>query len=159
MIRLALILGILLAVPAYADIRVERAGRGTSETVPTQRLDDHTAIGVNTLARLVGGTKYWRPDLRKLEVRSVDHTLGITVDAPYVVVDDVAIRLPAPARLVAGEVQVPIEIFPLALSGRFLPRAAWDESAQRLVLFDQEDRKSTRLNSSHSELSRMPSSA
>jgi N-acetylmuramoyl-L-alanine amidase len=137
--RLAALL-LLLAVPAFAQTRanVERVGRGTSETVPVQRLDDHVAIGANTLARLVGGTKYWRPDLRKLEIRSVDHTLGLTVDAPYVIVDDVAIRLPAPARMVDGEVRVPIEIFPLALSGRFLPRAAWDPVSTRLVLFDQE---------------------
>ena len=93
-----LLLAVLLAAPAFGDVKVERVGRGTSETVATQRLDDHTAMGVNTLARLVGGTKYWRPDLRKLEIRSVDHTLGITVDAPFVVVDDVAVRLPAPAR-------------------------------------------------------------
>ena len=135
--RLAFAL-LLVASAAHADIKVERVGRGTTETVATRKLDEHTAVGVNTLARLVGGTKYWRPDLRKLEIRSVDHTLGITVDAPFVVVDDVAVRLPAPARLVDGEVQVPIEIFPLALSGRFLPRAAWDEKGQRLVLFDQE---------------------
>ena len=139
MIRFALLLFLLLGAGiAGADVRVERVGRGTAETVTSMEIDGHTAIGVNTLARLVGGTKYWRPDLRKLEVRSLDHTLGITVDAPYVVVDDVAIRLPASARLVGGEVQVPIEIFPLALSGRFLPRAAWDEGARRLVLFDQE---------------------
>ena len=135
--RLALAF-LLVCSAARADIQVERVGRGTSENVATQQLDGHVAIGVNALARLVGGTKYWRPDLRKLEIRSVDHTLGITVDAPYVIVDDVAVRLPAPARLEGGEVQVPVEIFPLALSGRFLPRAAWDEKSQRLVLFDQE---------------------
>ena len=33
---------------------------------------------------------------------------------------------------------MPIEIFPLALSGRFLPRAAYDPAANRLVLFDQD---------------------
>jgi N-acetylmuramoyl-L-alanine amidase len=135
---LAMFLGSLASASAHADVKVERVGRGTSETVATIELDGHTSMGVNALARLVGGTKYWRPDLRKLEVRSVNHTLGLTVDAPYVIVDDVAIRLPAPARLVNGEVRVPIEIFPLALSGRFLPRAAWDEPTSRLVLFDQE---------------------
>lgn len=138
--RLKIVLALLAvtAAGAHADLRVERVGRGTSETVGTLELDGHTAVGVNTLARLVGATKYWRPDLRKLEIRSVSHTLGLTVDAPYVIVDDVAIRLPTPVRLVNGEVHVPVEIFPLALSGRFLPRAAWDQRSRRLVLFDQE---------------------
>lgn len=101
-------------------------------------LDGRPTVGANTLARLVGGTKYWRPDLRKLEVRTIRHSLRLTVDDPYVLVDETAIRLPSPVRLVRGEVRVPIDIFPLALSGRFLPRAAWDERTRRLVLFDQE---------------------
>ena len=117
---------------------VERVGRGTKESIATTLLDGRPSVGANTLARLVGGTKYWRPDLRKLEVRTVRHSLRLTVDAPYVLVDEEAIRLPVPVRLVRGEVRVPIDIFPLALSGRFLPRAAYDERSGRLVLFDQE---------------------
>ena len=128
----------LVAAPAAAAIKVERVGRGTTETVATTVLDGRPAIGANALARLVGGTKYWRPDLRKLEVRTVRHSLRLTVDAPYVIVDEVAIRLPSPVRLVDGEVRVPVDVFPLALSGRFIPRAAYDAKAGRLVLFDQE---------------------
>lgn len=123
---------------ARATISVERVGRGTRETIGSTLLDGRPSVGANTLARLVGGTKYWRPDLRKLEIRTVRHSLRLTVDDPYVLVDDVALRLPAPVRLVRGEVRVPIDIFPLALSGRFLPRAAYDERSGRLVLFDQE---------------------
>lgn len=127
-----------LAAPAGAAIKVERVGRGTTETVETTVLDGRPAIGANALARLVGGTKYWRPDLRKLEVRTVRHSLRLTVDAPYVIVDEVAIRLPSPVRLIDGEVRVPLEVFPLALSGRFIPRATYDAKAGRLILFDQE---------------------
>jgi len=128
-----------VAAPSFATpIKVERVGRGTTETVDVRVLDGRPSIGANDLARLAGGTKYWRPDLRKLEVRTVRHSLRLTVDAPYVVVDEVAIRLPAPVRLVDGEVRVPIDVFPLALSGRFLPRADWDPKGVRLVLFDEE---------------------
>ena len=127
-----------LAAPASAQVKVERVGRGTSETVATILLDGRPYMGVNEVARLVSGTKYWRSDLRKLEIRNVRHSLRVTVDTPYAIVDDVTIRLPAPVRLIGGEVQVPLEIFPLALSGRFLPRAAYDARAERLVLFDQE---------------------
>src|SRR5260221_1773303 len=125
-------------MPTASAVRVERLSRGTRETVSTLDLEGHAALGVNALARLVGATKYWRPDLDKLEVRSVKHTLDLTVDAPYVVVDGVALRMPGPARMVNGEVYVPIEIFPLALSGRFLPRADWDAASRTLTLFDQE---------------------
>jgi N-acetylmuramoyl-L-alanine amidase len=123
---------------AAAPITVERVGRGTRETVESSDLDGAPTVGANALARLVGGTKYWRPDLRKLEIRTIRHSLRLTVDDPYVLVDETAIRLPAPVRLVRGEVRVPVDIFPLALSGRFLPRAAWDPRSRRLVLFDQE---------------------
>jgi N-acetylmuramoyl-L-alanine amidase len=136
-----LVLGLAAAAaePALAaPVTVERVGRGTRETIQTTELDGRPSVGANTLARLVGGTKYWRPDLRKLEVRTVRHSLRLTVDDPYVLVDEVALRLPSPVRLVRGEVRVPIDIFPLALSGRFLPRAAYDERTSRLVLFDQE---------------------
>ena len=137
-----LVLALATAAPAPARAAntstVERVGRGTRETVGTTTLDGRPSVGANTLARLVGGTKYWRPDLRKLEVRTVRHSLRLTVDDPYVLVDETAIRLPVPVRLVRGEVRVPIDIFPLALSGRFLPRAAFDERTSRLVLFDQE---------------------
>ncbi len=128
---------LLVAVAARADVRVERIGRGTTETVRTVRLDGRVYVGANDLARLADATKYWVPNLKKLEIRNVSPTLRITVDAAYVVVDDVAIRLPAPAKLVEGEVHVPIEIFPLALSGRFVPRAAWDARGERLALFSR----------------------
>jgi N-acetylmuramoyl-L-alanine amidase len=136
----ALVFALTLAAPpaARADVRVERIGRGTTESVRTILLDGRVYIGVNDLARLVDATKYWVPNLQKLEIRTVSHQLRITVDAAYVIVDDVAIRLPGTARLVGGEVHVPIEIFPLALSGRFVPRAAWDPRGQRLALFSRE---------------------
>ena len=84
MIRTALgIVLLAIAGNATAAVQVERVGRGTTENVATVQLEGRTYVGVNALARLVGGTKYWRPDLRKLEVRSVKHTLSLTVDAPY----------------------------------------------------------------------------
>jgi N-acetylmuramoyl-L-alanine amidase len=134
----AALVALLAAGPARADVTVERVGRGTRETIATRTLDGRPAMGANALARLVGGTKYWRPDLRKLEIRTIRHSLRLTVDAPYVLVDETAIRLPSPVRLVGGEIHVPVDVFPLALSGRFLPRAAYDERGGRLVLFDQE---------------------
>ena len=42
-------------------------------------------------------------------------------------------------------------------SGFHLP--VWAESAARVVGVEPQDRKSTRLNSSHTDISRMPSSA
>jgi N-acetylmuramoyl-L-alanine amidase len=121
-----------------AAVTVERAGSGTTETVPTRTFEGHSYMGANALARLVGGTKYWRPDLRKLEIRTVRHTLRLTVDAPYAVVDEVATRLAAPVRLVDGEVQVPLDVFPLALSGRFVPKADFNPATHRLLLFTEE---------------------
>lgn len=139
LLALAGLAGLLVdAGAAAAAVTVDRVGRGTRETVRTIQLDERPAMGANELARLVGGTKYWRPDLRKLEIRTIRHSLRLTVDAPYVLVDETAIRLPTPVRLVAGEVFVPLDVFALALSGRFLPRADYDPKGNRLILFDQE---------------------
>jgi N-acetylmuramoyl-L-alanine amidase len=135
---LVAVLVLASAPAACAEMRVERIGRGTTETVRTVRLEGRVYVGANDLARLVDATKYWVPNLKKLEIRNLRHWVRITVDASYVVVDDTPVRLPAPARLVAGEVHVPIEIFPLALSGRFVPRAAWDPRGERLALFEKE---------------------
>ncbi len=121
-----------------ALVRVDRVGRGTSENVATVPIDGQPMMGTNALARLINGTKYWRPDLKKLEIRNVRHSLRLTVDTPYVIVDEVPIRLGSPVRLHAGEVHVPLDIFPLALSGRFLPRADWDPRTNRIALFAQE---------------------
>ncbi|MGH7724375.1 MAG: N-acetylmuramoyl-L-alanine amidase family protein [Candidatus Eiseniibacteriota bacterium] len=129
---------VLQATAAFAVVRVDRVGRGTSENVATVELDGRPMMGANALARLINGTKYWRPDLKKLEIRNVRHSLRLTVDTPYVIVDEVPIRLGSPVRLYAGEVHVPLDIFPLALSGRFMPRAAWDPKSQRIVLFSQD---------------------
>lgn len=133
-----LALGVLFPPATPAAVRVERVGRGTSESVPTIVLEGRPYIGANALARLVNGTKYWRPDLKKLEIRSVRHSLRLTVDTPYAVVDEVAIRLGSPVRMVAGEVHAPLDVFPLALSGRFLARAAWDPRTNRIVIFAQD---------------------
>ena len=80
------------------------------------------------------------PDLRKLEIRNVAPLARASRSTRRTSSSTTSrSACPRPRGCVGGEVHVPIEIFPLALSGRFLPRAAWDPSARSASsLFDQE---------------------
>ena len=79
-------------------------------TAPVLRLDGEPYVGVNDLARLLDATKYWRADVRKLVLRTRAHRLVLTVDNPFVVIDNATVHLPLPVRSLAGEVQVPIAL-------------------------------------------------
>jgi N-acetylmuramoyl-L-alanine amidase len=80
------------------------------ETAPVQDLDGATRIGANDLARLLDATKFWRADVRKLVLRTHGHRILLTVDNPFVLVDDRTVRLPAAVRSSFGELHVPVAL-------------------------------------------------
>lgn len=80
------------------------------ETARVARLGGEPYVGANDLARLLGATKFWRPDIRKLVLRMGDHRMQLTVDNPFVVFDRRTLRLDLPVRSVRGEVHVPVAL-------------------------------------------------
>jgi N-acetylmuramoyl-L-alanine amidase len=80
------------------------------DAVPVTRVDGEPYLGVNDFARLLDAVKFWRPDVRKLELKTRTHRVVLTVDNPFVVIDRAVVRLPVPVRLLAGEVQVPVAL-------------------------------------------------
>jgi len=80
------------------------------ESAAVLRIGGVAHIGANDLARLLGATKFWRADLRKLVLRAGPHRVTLTTDNPFAVVDDRTVWLRAPVASRRGELQVPVAL-------------------------------------------------
>ena len=89
-------------------------------------------IGANDLARLLGASKFWRADVRKLVLRAGSHGITLTAENPVVIVDDRTVLLPSPVRSVYGELRVPVALLRALPTDGALPRLAYDGTAQRV---------------------------
>ena len=90
-----------LAAHAIADWRSVSRGEGP-DSAPVRRIDGEPYIAVNDLARLLDATKFWRADARKLVLRSGRHSITLTVDNPFVVVNERTLWMPMPVRSSRG---------------------------------------------------------
>jgi len=86
----------------------------------THEIDGASYVSAVELGRLLGATRFWRADLRKLELRLGAHRLVLTVDNPFVLLDDATLLLPSPVVLRGGALQVPA-----ALADRMGDAAGW----------------------------------
>jgi N-acetylmuramoyl-L-alanine amidase len=96
------------------------------ESAPTRAAEGTTWMRVNDLARLLDATKYWRVDVRKLELRSGRHRILLAVDNPFVLVDDATIRLAHPVRSFRGEIQISVELLGSLPHDSTLARVVFD---------------------------------
>lgn len=99
---------------------------GAPEPAPVERIEDGVYVGASHLARLTGAVRFWRSDVRKLVLRAGDHRIQLTVDLPYVIVDDRTVRLDLPVRSRRGEVQVPVALLDSLPVDAALPRLVHD---------------------------------
>jgi N-acetylmuramoyl-L-alanine amidase len=104
------------------------AGLGVS-SVPVARVDGVPMLAVNELARVLGATKFWRADVRKLVLRAGEHRLTFTADNPFVLVDDRTVRLERAVVARAGELFVPVEVVRTLPADAAWPRLAYDADA------------------------------
>ncbi len=89
-------------------------------------------VGANDLARLLGASRSWRADVRKLVLRSGEHRLTLSADNPFVLVDDRTVRLSANVVSMAGELRVPVELVRMLPAEAGWPRLAHDPAARQL---------------------------
>lgn len=101
---------VLFAALAAALVARFPARAAAPESATVRAEDGATWIGANDLARLLSATKFWRHDVRKLVLRAGEHRLLLTVDNPFVLIDDRTVRLPRAVRSVRGELQVPVAL-------------------------------------------------
>lgn len=105
-------------------ILVERPGQQSLERVAIRVFEGEPYVSAREAARLVDASLHWRPEVRKLVLRTLKHTLKLTVDNRFVVLDESDVfQLTAPVRQSSGEIFVPLTVFPAVLSGRFVPQA------------------------------------
>jgi N-acetylmuramoyl-L-alanine amidase len=83
-------------------------------------------VGANDLARLLGATKFWRSDVRRLVLRAGAHRVTLTPDHSFVVVDDRTVRLPVPVVSRGGELQSPVALVDSLPRDETLPRLVFE---------------------------------
>jgi N-acetylmuramoyl-L-alanine amidase len=118
---------------AAADWRTPPRGEGP-ETAPVRRIEGEPYIAVNDLARLLDATKFWRADVRQLVLRTGAHSLVLTAENPFVVVDEATVYLPAPVRSQAGELQVPVALVAMLPADSSLTRLFHDPRRQLVIV-------------------------
>jgi N-acetylmuramoyl-L-alanine amidase len=104
------------------------------DTAPIRRLEGGAPyVAVNDLARLLGATKFWRPELRKLTLRAGRHQITLTADNPFVVVDEATLWLGAPVRSLRGELHVPAALADSLPADSTLARLYFDARRDRVI--------------------------
>lgn len=133
-VALALVLLALLATgatpPPTAPAKAPAPTQQYAAAVARDR--DAPRVGSSELARLLGATRFWRADVRRLELRLDGHRLVFSADNPYVLVDDRTVRLDTPCLVRSGELLVPVEIARRLPTTAGWPRLAYDADAHLL---------------------------
>lgn len=128
--RFAPLLAVAWLLGAALAARAALPEAGAS--APVQRVDGVPCVGANDLARLLDGAKFWRSDVRKLVIRTREHRLTFTADAPIVILDDRTLRLDAAVRSLGGELQVPVSVLGLLPRDSAAVRLRYDAAAGRV---------------------------
>jgi len=126
-------LALALALAGAGPPRGSEGAPGT-DSAPVHDLDGEPVIGANDLARLMDATRFWRDDVRKLELRARSHRIVLTADNPYVIVDQATVHLATPVRSQRGELQVPVALLDSLPADSTLSRMVFDSRAAVVVL-------------------------
>jgi N-acetylmuramoyl-L-alanine amidase len=108
-------------------------GGGEPRPVPAEEIDGRLHFAAAQVAGILRATSYWRPETRKLLLRTGGHRVRLGVDNPFVIVDDVPHRMPPP-RFRDGRLWSPLEFFLLASRAGVLGDARWDPRNRVLAL-------------------------
>jgi N-acetylmuramoyl-L-alanine amidase len=118
--------------PVRATLSVPARVHGP-ETAPVRGTAEGVVLGANDLARLLDATKFWRADTRKLVVRARGHRIVLTVDNPFVLVDDRTVWLGSPVRSSRGEVQVPVTLIDALPRDSTIARLYYDPTRRNVL--------------------------
>ena len=132
--RVLLALGLALGLASLgADWRTPPPGEGP-ESIRTRTLLGADYVPVNDLARILDATRFWRADVRKLVLRAGPHSIVLTLETPFALVDDATVRLERPVLSADGELQVPVELLRSLPSDSTMARLTFDQRRQRVVV-------------------------
>jgi N-acetylmuramoyl-L-alanine amidase len=104
----------LAAVRAAAAAELTlRAGDGRRlESLPLERLEDDSDelyVSANALARVLQLERFWKPETRKLVLKTADRRIQVTVDTRLVLNGDADALLRVPVRYRRSSVMLPLE--------------------------------------------------
>jgi len=122
--------------PGAGSARVP-AGLGVA-WAPVTRVEGVPMLGANDLTRLLGASRTWRSDVRRMVLRSGGRHLTLTADNPFVIVDDRTLRLAHPVRSSQGELHVPVELVERLPREAGWPLLAYDAAARRVRVAPRE---------------------
>ncbi len=122
----------LLALIAASPGGAPPSTEATSLQAPVRSIDGVEMVGANDLARLLGASKYWRSDVRKLLLRAPGFRLTLTEDIPFAVIDARTVAMPAAVRSRGGELQVPVALLGELPSDSSRARLVYDPLAKRV---------------------------
>jgi len=123
---LGLLLALTPAIPAHAADPVVSEPVETGGGPPT--------IEATALARLLGATRFWRPDVRKLLLRAGAHRVLLTADNPFVIVDGRTVRLDQPVRAEGERLHVPVTLTDSLPRDSTIARLVFDPRGRRVVV-------------------------
>ena len=103
-----------------------------SETVEV--VNGEPTLEATALARLLGATRFWRPDVRKLLLRAGTHRIVLTADNPFVVVDGRTVRLDQPVRAEGAVLHVPVALADSLPRDSTIARLVFDPRGRRVVV-------------------------
>ena len=119
------------AAAAAADSARVPAGLGVP-SIPVSLVDGVAVVGANDLARLLGASRSWNADVRKLVFRAGEHRLTFTDGNPFVIADDRTLRLAHHVFSRGGELQVPVDLARALPDDSGWPRLGFDAGAGEL---------------------------
>lgn len=140
MARGALVAAALVAIVALGRTDPQRpsgpsrdpASRATPANAQVVRIGGAHYVSMAGLARLLGGVRRWRADLRQLEFVAGEQTLLLAVDNPYVVAGEKTWRLEAPVRSLGGDVVAPMGVLELIPVDSTREQLTWDSAGARV---------------------------
>jgi N-acetylmuramoyl-L-alanine amidase len=122
----AALLATALAAPGARARPAHAPAPPAPESAPSRLIDGQPYVAAGELARLLGATRFWRNDVRKMVLRTGPHRVVLTADNPFVVVDDRTVPLATPVRTPAGEWWVPVALLESLPRDSTLARLVWE---------------------------------
>lgn len=127
----------LVGIAALAAGLASAAPVHAAETLPSETVEvvnGTTTLEATALARLLGATRFWRPDVRKLLLRAGPHRIVLTADNPFVVVDGRTVRLDQPVRAEGAVLHVPVALADSLPRDSTIARLVFDPRGRRVLV-------------------------
>jgi len=103
-------------------------------SVPVRRIEGRPYLSAEDLARLIGATRAWRSDVRRLVLTAAGHQIELMDENPFAAIDSRIVRLPAPPRTVEGELLVPAVLADMLPRDPALARLLYDAARDQVVV-------------------------